>query len=122
MSDEPTIEMRAKNSAGRTAMIVLSPWFAVLLATGAAVYVRGNDLERLIAVDTAGQRRSEVNRNRIDGVELRQIESERDARAGRDRIIRLEVATENQAKSLDKIETGVERLNVKVDEIRRKAQ
>src|SRR5688500_9236677 len=102
MSDEPTIETRGKGEARRTVVT------ASLLTVGGAIlaaflFVRGKDLEQLQAVDRDAQKRDEAARGEIVAIQARQAEAERDARAGRDRIIRLEVATENQAKSLDKI-------------------
>lgn len=120
MSDEAEIVVH-KPGAGLKAVIQMSPYLIVVVLAGAIAYVRSHDLERLQNVDSAGLRRDEVNGRRIDSGDERLSQIERDQRAERDRIIRLEVAAENQAKSLDKIETGVERLNVKVDEIRRKA-
>jgi septal ring factor EnvC (AmiA/AmiB activator) len=61
---------------------------------------------------------SDTNK-RIDGIEQRQNERDREASKDKERIIRLEGATDSLTRSVERIEVGIDRLNVKVDEMRK---
>lgn len=121
MSDEPAIVLRR----GRNAAIMLSPWLAAVAITGVATLVRNNDLEKLSAVDQAGQRRAEANAARITVLEANAEREAREDIARDQRALRVELSVAGSVdvvaelrSTVKELTSSIQRLNLELASMR----